>query len=59
VAGSLPAPPSGRALGLPAALAAVLVLGTGSLLVRLLLAEPVLSEGPGRLRRTGTAAPRW
>lgn len=49
VSGALPGPPSGRAMGLPTALAAVLVLGAGSLLLRLLLAEPVLSEGPATL----------
>jgi plastocyanin len=49
VPGSLPGAPSGRGLGLPTALAAVLVVGAGSLLLRLLLAEPVLSEGPATL----------
>jgi plastocyanin len=49
VPGSLPGEPSGRRLGLPTALAAVLVVGAGSLLLRLLLAEPVLSEGPATL----------
>ena len=40
VAGDLPGPGSPRGLGLPAVLAAVLVLGVASLLVRVLLAEP-------------------
>ena len=40
VAGGLPGPGSPRGLGLPAVLAAVLVLGVASLLVRVLLAEP-------------------
>ena len=40
VAGDLPGPDSPRGLGLPAVLAAVLVLGVASLLVRVLLAEP-------------------
>ena len=39
VAGDLPGPGSPRGLGLPAVLAAVLVLGVASLLVRVLLAE--------------------
>ena len=40
VAGDLPGSGSPRGLGLPAVLAAVLVLGVASLLVRVLLAEP-------------------
>ena len=40
VAGDLPGPGNPRGLGLPAVLAAVLVLGVASLLVRVLLAEP-------------------
>ena len=40
VVGDLPGPGSPRGLGLPAVLAAVLVLGVASLLVRVLLAEP-------------------
>jgi len=47
VSGALPAPPSQRGLGLPTALAAVLVVGAGSLLVRLLLAESAASSPSG------------
>lgn len=38
--GRLPEPPTGRRYGLPSTLAAVVALGVGSLLVRLLLAHP-------------------
>ncbi|MBV9293397.1 MAG: hypothetical protein JO222_13190 [Frankiales bacterium] len=38
-------PPSGRGTGLPAALAALAVVGTGTALVRVLLAEPVDDAG--------------
>ena len=34
-------PPSGRGLGMPAALAALAVVGTGAALVRVIAAEPV------------------
>ena len=47
VRGALAGVPTGRGLGLPTAVAAVLVVGAASLLLRLLLAEPVLSEGRG------------
>jgi hypothetical protein len=41
VPGPLPGEPTSRPLGLPAALAALAVLGVASLIVRVLLAEPV------------------
>ena len=47
--GTLPGPPSSGGLGLPTALAVVLAAGAASLLLRLLLTEPVLSDRPGTL----------
>lgn len=49
--GRLPEPPTGRRYGLPSTLAAVVALGVGSLLVRLLLAHPA-----ARRRRPAAAA---
>ena len=49
VPGPLAGPRSDRALGLAVAVAAVLLVGVASLLLRLLLALPVLSDGPDRL----------
>ena len=49
VPGPLPGPRSSRALGLAVAVAVVLLVGAASLLLRLLLALPVLSDGPARL----------
>lgn len=49
VPGPLPGPSSDRALGLAVTVAAVLLLGVASLLLRLLLALPVLSDRPARL----------
>jgi plastocyanin len=43
--GSLPGSPTGREYGLPAVLAAVSIVGVVSLLVRVLLAEPVTASG--------------
>ena len=50
--GRLDNPPTPRDYGLPTALAAVLVAGVGSLIVRLLLAEPA-----ARRRTPGSAGP--
>jgi hypothetical protein len=44
VAGPLE-PPSGRSLGLPAALAALVLIGVGTAVVRVVLAEPVVDGG--------------
>jgi plastocyanin len=49
VAGPLAGPPRSRGLGLAVAVAAVLVAGAASLLLRLLLGLPVLSDRPARL----------
>jgi plastocyanin len=49
VPGPLPGPPSSRDLGLAVAVAAVLIAGVASLLLRLLLALPVLSDPGARL----------
>ena len=49
VPGPLPGRPSDRGLGLALAVAAVLVVGAASLLLRLLLALPVLSDRGARL----------
>jgi hypothetical protein len=44
VAGPLE-PPTGRSLGLPAALAALVLLGVGTAVVRVVMAEPVVDDG--------------
>ena len=49
VPGPLAGPPSSRALGLAVTVAAVLLVGVTSLLLRLLLALPVLSDRSARL----------
>jgi hypothetical protein len=49
VRGPLAGAPSERALGLAVAVAVVLLGGVASLLLRLLLALPVLSDPPARL----------
>jgi hypothetical protein len=46
VAGRLAGAPTARGLGLPTTVAAVLVAGVASLLVRLLLAEPAAGRRP-------------
>lgn len=51
VVGPLPGEPTPRPLGLPTALAALGVFGVGSLLVRVLLAEPAAARVPGRPAR--------
>jgi hypothetical protein len=38
-------PPTGRSLGLPAALAALVLIGVGTAVVRVVLAEPVVDDG--------------
>ena len=64
VTGPVPAAGTSRALGLPVALATLLLLGTASLLVRLVLAEaaradPDLSDPSGTLLPHGDRVPRW
>ena len=54
VPGQLPGADTARGLGLPVALAALFVLGTASLLVRLVLTEAARSS-----RRDGDTAARW
>jgi hypothetical protein len=60
----VPAPGTSRALGLPVALATLLLLGTASLLVRLVLAEAArtdarVSDPSGTLLPGGDRVPRW
>jgi hypothetical protein len=45
VAGGPLEPPTGRALGLPAALAALVLIGVGTAMVRVVLAEPAVDNG--------------
>jgi plastocyanin len=64
VAGPVPAAGTSRPLGLPVALATLLLLGTASLLVRLVLAEaaragPALSDPSATLLPHGDRVPRW
>lgn len=60
VPGRLPGAVTSRDLGLPVALAALLVLGAASLLVRLVLTEARRQQGaPGPLRAGGGRAARW